>query len=1047
MFDINRNQQGNALVKIFLVLLFVSLFLLLTSSILIKANAKPTQCNPGDVNSECKVCTCSGGSCSYDQYECNSNQYCSNGVCVALCGSFNTLIHIDAFDYCLSKMLGLPVEVSPQAELLSELTGAFSGDCSTGHNDADTLPVSKRESAYFYADGTNIKAHCVDDGHSVACWSIPPWCFTCKESLNFYKPSIQVSSCTHNDETGENYDAECVFVKTCSPRPVVGTTIQKSSNLIGCDFKSIGTVCSKDDSLGACDGKGHCVITSTRCSQKGDSCGTQKCCPSLNCVDTKGNSVVTNGHCCSKGEYWNSSTHGCDKKIIPKNTCTDSDGGLNNFVAGYVSGVKNGINYKYYDKCFNSTHLTEYYCNDFSSDNPNTPAKKVIYCGKNYECKDSVCVIAPNSCHDNDGGLNVLVKGTVTTISNGYVHKYNDSCSDSSYVSEFYCSPDRENVDNENADIPCGSDYSCKNGACVSNKKTKNECVSFNFTTWDNQRQRLNHYHYVNTLQNGKSSIYKDHCIDNHHYIIYGCKNNLLTSSKYPCPEDSICKYKRIGKEPDDWCILSNTCYDSDFGKDYYTKGTVTGYEDGKYYSYTDYCTSKTLTEYYCDEVSHKNITHDCREGYTCKDGRCVQSQQNTCTDSDGGINLVVNGTINGTKDYTYYSLSDYCVNQDVLTEYYCDNTSPEVITYNCSVSKPVSKWFTTKCVDGKCVPVPKICPNGTSMCQGHWWPNNYGPWVNLPPDPFHSCDVFEVCRPGLIPFARDAIDCCYLKDRNPKNKFSLCSQAREKSGIPLEQVGTFNRSKAKACAAYYVIYGETGWADAFKGLEGYYYPETGLLALSNGYCACGDKMMIKPGNASGSTSPCEAGNDCSYDRGLSYPGFVGVKCQGAVSISPMGWQSDTDKSKDSCSFSYLPAHVDLNIVHTGTCVDYSIALTTLLRMVGYNSSEVYTAIGLINVFMGHGYNLVKFPGDKKYTIVDTTGNYENFNLPGDSNHTTKQPNTGYDYCRGICNVEHLLGFACANDEYVGSCPKMSQIYGCPSPLITWSPTIVWGCD
>jgi len=123
--------------------------------------------------------------------------------------------------------------------------------------------------------------------------------------------------------------------------------------------------------------------------------------------------------------------------------------------------------------------------------------------------------------------------------------------------------------------------------------------------------------------------------------------------------------------------------------------------------------------------------------------------------------------------------------------------------------------------------------------------------------------------------------------------------------------------------------------------------------------------------------------------------------------------------SKNSCKFSDLIAHANIledKGIHTGSCVDYSVSLTTLLRKAGYTKDEVFTTCG-----PGHAYNLVKFPGDLKYHIVDTTGNKPNpITLGG-------KPSGNYSYCSYGSGCQP----ACMNDAYNGNCPAKSEVYGC----------------
>jgi hypothetical protein len=56
-----------------------------------------------------------------------------------------------------------------------------------------------------------------------------------------------------------------------------------------------------------------------------------------------------------------------------------------------------------------------------------------------------------------------------------------------------------------------------------------------------------------------------------------------------------------------------------------------------------------------------------------------------------------------------------------------------------------------------------------------------------------------------------------------------------------------------------------------------------------------------------------------------------------------------------------------LNYYHTGICHDYALAVTTLLRKDGYSQAD---AGGYCDG--AHCYNVVRFPGDSKWNVVDT---------------------------------------------------------------------------
>jgi len=121
-----------------------------------------------------------------------------------------------------------------------------------------------------------------------------------------------------------------------------------------------------------------------------------------------------------------------------------------------------------------------------------------------------------------------------------------------------------------------------------------------------------------------------------------------------------------------------------------------------------------------------------------------------------------------------------------------------------------------------------------------------------------------------------------------------------------------------------------------------------------------------------------------------------------------------------------VPVHASINLLSTGTCVDYSFAVTTILRKLGYSKDEVFSVNG-----EGHGYNLVKFPGESKWHYVDTVGN-NGGKVYGGSGYPQIYNSTGhlvtwYDYCKNMDG-------GCSNDYYSESvriCPPNNQIYSC----------------
>jgi hypothetical protein len=142
-------------------------------------------------------------------------------------------------------------------------------------------------------------------------------------------------------------------------------------------------------------------------------------------------------------------------------------------------------------------------------------------------------------------------------------------------------------------------------------------------------------------------------------------------------------------------CKVDSYCTDSDGGKDYNVKGTITGLDgNGVISTDTDFCRdSNVLVEWFCSGVYRTNTNYQCPNG--CKDGACIQKNQ-TCIDSDGGKDYYVKGYVT----YEGYVLNgelikeyDTCVG-NVLQEKYCPETGIGTIDYSCP----------NGCKDGACV-------------------------------------------------------------------------------------------------------------------------------------------------------------------------------------------------------------------------------------------------------------------------------------------------------------------------------------------------------
>jgi hypothetical protein len=149
----------------------------------------------------------------------------------------------------------------------------------------------------------------------------------------------------------------------------------------------------------------------------------------------------------------------CPEDCANATTCTDSDGGKNYLVKGFINETSSGSGS--WDFCFNNTTtLVEYFCEN------NVKKKEYYICeylGPTFVCKDGACV--KSYCNDTDGGLNYYTKGKAGVV--GSYKAFEDSCNYYSETNEYvlheaYCA---ENGVPQFTLYVCP--YGCNNGACL----------------------------------------------------------------------------------------------------------------------------------------------------------------------------------------------------------------------------------------------------------------------------------------------------------------------------------------------------------------------------------------------------------------------------------------------------------------------------------------------------------------------------------------------------------------------------------------------------
>ncbi len=272
------------------------------------------------------------------------------------------------------------------------------------------------------------------------------------------------------------------------------------------------------------------------------------------------------------------------------------------------------------------------------------------------------------SCSDTDPEDNTLVKGTVSMGGKSF----SDTCVGSKSVEQYSC------IDSEvnSSTISCPVDYSCQDGACVKVELPK--CTDSDGQDFFNKGQVVS-----------GTQIYQDNCASPDVLREYYCQNDAIQSILRNCPINSRCENGAC-------TIVLQNCVDSDSGLNESTYGEVNITEpSGIITTYEDKCESRDyLIEYYCigSELQSQRVGCIRSRGEECLRAACQKPRE--CTDTDGGINSSVNGTvhvIDKTIDLTprEYSYDDACLNSNKLKEYYCTEdgraVSQEIECNNCN--------------------------------------------------------------------------------------------------------------------------------------------------------------------------------------------------------------------------------------------------------------------------------------------------------------------------------------------------------------------------
>jgi hypothetical protein len=171
------------------------------------------------------------------------------------------------------------------------------------------------------------------------------------------------------------------------------------------------------------------------------------------------------------------------------------------------------------------------------------------------------------------------------------------------------------------------------------------------------------------------------------------CENKICEpGEEYTCPQD---------------CGMPTECTDSDGGANPYLSGILT-YD---YMDYTDYCIDDAyILEYSCqsDPSNPGYVTQKIRCEFGCKEGAClkVPPPAEICTDSDGGLNYYLKGSVSDKGD----KFEDKCVTLTTSTiSYYVQKDGKNYIYNNFDFDE---------CTGADCYVAEAYCSSGEEIAQ-----------------------------------------------------------------------------------------------------------------------------------------------------------------------------------------------------------------------------------------------------------------------------------------------------------------------------------------
>jgi len=324
--------------------------------------------------------------------------------------------------------------------------------------------------------------------------------------------------------------------------------------------------------------------------------------------------------------FWPFTGNAIGDKLLPGDNCEDSDEGIEEDTAGYVTYKATFGESTRVDKC-SGNKVIERYC-----DNNDKPKRVARACpaGCEYvetdmgEAGQCIQEESPQGggiigyCNDTDGP-NALVAGYAVKPLEAGRDLFVDTCVDDFNIEESICSENRV----LSTRIRCSGDAAgkceAKNITIGSQQYVSAKCTPQPESCADTDKDRKYNERGVVTTINaqGKQNTFYDFCLPNGKLFDFYCNVNVSASNVTQCPSGKVCSAG---------ACMAAKCSDDDNGKVYGLAGTTST----EYGSFNDVCIDRNkLLEGSCKSAYSTEILV---ESKTCTNGCSAGACNSTAT-------------------------------------------------------------------------------------------------------------------------------------------------------------------------------------------------------------------------------------------------------------------------------------------------------------------------------------------------------------------------------------------------------------------------------